>query len=86
MLILYAASKLCVFQPRWDSWGRLTQPAFSQRLLMGLHGNHEVLPPNPSHAPLCIPNWYSVPITAGRSFAHLLLSHLGICDGDWLAT
>jgi len=30
------------YQPRWDSWGRLTQPAFSQRLLMGLHGNHEV--------------------------------------------
>ena len=30
------------YQPRWDSWGRLTQAAFSSRLLMGLHGNHEV--------------------------------------------
>ena len=30
------------YQPRWDAWGRLTQPAFSSRLMQGLHGNHEV--------------------------------------------
>lgn len=30
------------YQPRWDAWGRFTQPIFSHRPMQGLHGNHEV--------------------------------------------
>jgi acid phosphatase type 7 len=32
------------YQPRWDTWGRLTAPLFSHVPFVGISGNHEQEP------------------------------------------